>query len=1826
MMPKMHRPASLLLFLITLSLILLACTTALAQEDTPQKTGTQYDRGTAPQHAAGVSSLGSYISADLGTINLSNGSLNFSLPLGSVGGRGFWVPLSLNYSSKVWSAGSGTDTKPDVEPTFPPKKPLSGSVVYAMYDAAADVIDEKYRVAPGWTIGAQPMLKAEIIGINPVPNDCRFYYKLTKLTLVLPDKGEIQLRDDLTNGAPLPVPVGQGCNYRDGNRGQRWHATDGSGIVFVSDDANGVVNGVLNGVVITADGMRYRFASIYSTPPLEPSGLARCTSITDRNGNKVEITYPTVAEVRYTDQLGRVTTVVRQSSQLIVVTVPGYLGQSRTYKIKLGPMNQHFRSDENPGAGVDVITGDLDAELLGRYDHDGPHIELFSSSWGAFKQQIDGRNVVSELELPDGRSLSFKYNKYGEVAEVLLPTGGKVEYDYAHAGSLPSGNTLTWEKQTGAPLISNVSEIDRALVKRRTYPDGSTLEATWSYSYGPQSVAGTSYPSASVTAHSGAGTDAASLLLNQRHYFLNGGRYLGHVNPRSNGTGYSWWSTGIEWRTEIRDANGNIISASEQDWSQRMPVVWTTGYGTEQEQPENDNRMNETRQILNNGLIAKTQTLYDQYNNPIEVKEYDFDATLKRRTVSTYANNSNLINGVDYTSDAIHLLRLPLSQTVYDGAETKRAESLFQYDNYSGDGNNLPLADYATVSGHDALYGPGKFTRGNLTSTGSWLQTPGVAGESYLYTYSRYDILGNVVSLKDARGHVSSISYADDFGDGSLPGNHAQNPVTPTYALPTLITSPAPNPGEAAHTANSQYDYSTGLLTGFRDRNNVVTQTIYADAFNRPTLVKSALGISGVESHSRMYYAPATAHGITLSGNDVLTAADLATLDDEKLRSWTHTDGLGRTIESWKHDPQGDVKVETIYDGLGRQRQVSNPYRPTVQGEVACYTTTAYDLAGRVSSVTTPDSATVQTAYDGDRVLVTDQAGKRRLSRTDGLGRLTDVWEITAADAATISVSFPNQAPMAGYQTHYDYDTLDNLKQVTQGTQQPRTFAYDSLKRLTSAFNPESGAISYAYDESGNLTQKSDARGITTTYTYDALNRITTRTYQNDGGLTPSVYYKYDAQTLPSGAPMFERGPASGRLVAVLYGGTTSVTGSYQGYDAGGRVKRSFQVTHDGQANQTYSFPNYEYDLAGNVKSETYPSGRVITTSYDAVGRLSAVNGQQSGEASKTYISQMSYAASGAVKDAQLGNGLWEQTILNSRLQPTQIKLGTTQGGVERLKLTYTYGTTTNNGNVQSQMISVPTIGTATGFTVTQNYSYDALNRLEWAEEKVEPTQAQVWKQSYAYDRFGNRRIDTGTVQPGDIKRTSDNIAPQAFDNPTLSATDNRIAAGQGYGYDAAGNLTTTPNRFDQSKSYKYEYDAENHQVSLDREPVATPNQKDAIYLYDGDGKRVRKIADGVTTLFVYDVSGQLIAEYSTSGSMGAGTSYLTTDVLGTPRVITGSNINDDNGGVKARHDYLPFGEEVFVGRNSSYASDAVRQKFTQYERDIETGLDYAINRYYSTPQGRFTSPDPYHIIFEKEKGKNRSERRQIFLTYISQVQNWNKYAYTLNNPLKYSDPDGRRPLTAEDQKRLDKLQALHQDAQKAGDKELANAAYNAIVQLKAAIAAVPDGQQDPANLKAALWAVGQLGSNEYSEAASHSNGVTANIGSGSPKCNIFVAEAYAIGAGVGFGANGVPTSATDIGAHLGRWQVPVANTLADLTAEVNNFPTTTTLNIGTIVSFSNPSGASGHTGIHVGGSLIIHAAYNGVKANSLGQLSSRLTQQYGARPSSTTWRIYNRP
>ena len=135
---------------------------------------------------------------------------------------------------------------------------------------------------------------------------------------------------------------------------------------------------------------------------------------------------------------------------------------------------------------------------------------------------------------------------------------------------------------------------------------------------------------------------------------------------------------------------------------------------------------------------------------------------------------------------------------------------------------------------------------------------------------------------------------------------------------------------------------------------------------------------------------------------------------------------------------------------------------------------------------------------------------------------------------------------------------------------------------------------------------------------------------------------------------------------------------------------------------------------------------------------------------------------------------------------------------------------------------------------------------------------------------------------------------PQASSAPisSLYNAKNQIVM-PGIGYDAAGNMNAL-NTFS-----GVTYDAENRLTKETSSGAYT-------YRYDGNGWRVTKAGDGTTTTYVYDVAGELAAEYSSMGILTppCATCYLSYDHLGNVRLVT-----DASHSVISRHDFLPFGE-----------------------------------------------------------------------------------------------------------------------------------------------------------------------------------------------------------------------------------------------------------------------------------------------------------------------------
>ena len=686
-------------------------------------------------------------------------------------------------------------------------------------------------------------------------------------------------------------------------------------------------------------------------------------------------------------------------------------------------------------------------------------------------------------------------------------------------------------------------------------------------------------------------------------------------------------------------------------------------------------------------------------------------------------------------------------------------------------------------------------------------------------------------------------------------------------------------------------------------------------------------------------------------------------------------------------------------------------------------------------------------------------------------------------------------------------------------------------------------------------------------------------------------------------------------------------TTDYIAFDILGRVTRSKQTT-DGVVYGDDSNPmTYTYNLSGALIEQKYPSGRVVKNVLDNDGDLALVQSKKNQNFGYfNYAKNFTYTAAGAVSSMQLGNGKWESTQFNSRLQPTQIGLGSSATSQNLLKLNYNYGTADNNGNVKSQTITVPTVGANPGFTATQNYTYDPLNRLLQATETV-PNQT-GWNQTFTFDRYGNRNFNEGpTTTLSKLCTNNTTVCPETVPvvNPSVNTANNRL---NGYTFDTSGNTTRD------AENRKFTYDGENKQVKVETVNAGgTVTGTIGEYWYDGDGKRVKKVGYAnnqptETVIFAYDAGGKLIAEYANQISQTPQVSYLTSDHLGSPRINT-----DATGAVIARHDYHPFGEEIIGtgGRTPGlgYGEDDVRKKFTSYERDIESDLDYAINRYHSASLGRFTQVDPYNIIFEKEKGKDEKEKYQIFIAYISEPQIWNKYVYSVNNPINLSDPDGRRPVTAAEQDNLrrfresgyaysvEQLNAGEWTAQQAEAFRHSVDAASSVIE-NAILAVADSAKEDPKNLQAVLYAMGQIGETKFSNSGTvgfNSNGANVKLGPGSNKCTIFVGIAYSKGANIGWLNNGNNKGYQVNFSWSGNVYTPVANDL--VTSGAANFVAVAnpqlgdiaagrgTANVGRVYNTYN----TGHAGLFILGDVVISANQDhGVRVGSFSPTSSANT------------------
>jgi RHS repeat-associated protein len=1415
----------------------------------------------------------------------------------------------------------------------------------------------------------------------PGPANCTFYNDY-----ILEDAGGVTHDLNLAvfqpnNSASCEYPGSQPSNVTSGGDGYVQAQTTSFGTLYEC---------CISQTISSADGTVYYFSGS-GTTQYEVNGVytALPNWIEDRNGNKATFSSSSNGAFTMTDTAGRPSVVSSgfgsSGNTITVYGLPAY------YTVTWGTAPESWTgnfqiTNDNTGVtcpGGDTISGSLP--------------------------------VVTEIALSSGETYQFLYTDgfSGRPNKIIYPGNGYIQYVWGPTNTYV--DSFDFYADDNGSLTCHMRYDNLALQNRYVSFDGVNVALEEDYSYQATWVPDTGYCT-TCQIWTGKTTTVVTKDCARNNFVCS--------SAPSFTTTYSY--SPYLLTPQPYDQSYAVVNYTLQ-WGQvlphRIPIEQTvthysasgTALLTETKGWDNQYLMMCELRTLDNGLISGSFYSYGNGGVTTDVKEYDFGVITSTSACPTYPNTitppsatplrETITSYQTFADTPIYpygpsILDRPAS-VITNGNGTRIAETDYAYDQFSAVCAGSPSC--VTPTAHDeANYGPtSSAPRGNATTVTKQCFN-GPCGTGNPANTDTYDETGQLFTAKDPNGNLTQYSYADNYSSCS----GAAPPSSPTNAYVTSITN------ALRQVSTFCYGYGDGQLRGATDPNLQTTTYVY-NAKPPTCTLQDSLGRLGEILYpdggtEYLCYNDSLYNGSTSSPSPSVTTTRSVN-SGTSIVSVAAMDGVGHVIQSQLlSDPDNPTYTVTAYDGLGRSYQTYNPTRCNNPPTTNCgentwgLTTTFYDSLDRACLVVPPDGAlpssstcptlgsqpsnTVLTVYSGNTSTVTDQAGKSRESFTDGLGRLTKVLE----DPYGLD-----------YETDYTYDALDDLLCVGQkGTNsgafsttcssnavswRPRSFSYDSLSRLTSATNPESGTTSYSYDADGNLVSKTvpaqnqtGSATVTLSYCYDALNRIASKAYTAQSCPMSSAIaaYTYDQAACLGASSCFNVGRRTGM--------TDQAGSEAWSYDQMGRPL-AVQRTTNGI---TRTFP-YTYNYDGSTNTLIYPviytgQNEQVTMTYTQGGAGRPIALESSGN---TYVAtNVHYAPNGQLCYVLQGwDGDWySTTTFNNRLQPSRIQhlqmfSGTAppvcgvapiyDGGCcsSLVDLSYNFYDVDNhnNGNVIQIANNLNT-------GKTQSFSYDSVNRLATAETAATYSTgpADCWSEQYTIDPWGNLSAISG-VSSAYTGCTQESLSLTPTTNNQLEDT------GDDYVYDASGNLTQAG-----AGGNSYTYDAENHLISANG----------VTYTYDGDGNRVTKSSgtmywygansasleesdlSGNLQRMYYFFGGQRVARQLTDNEVG----FYLTDHLGSVRYLGGSSTGYSI-------DYYPFGGIIV---NDDTGDD--RYQFTGKERDAESGLDNFINRYNSSSLGRFMSPDPAN-----------------FGAVDEYPQTWNAYSYVANNPLNAIDPNG---------------------------------------------------------------------------------------------------------------------------------------------------------------------------------------------------------------------------
>jgi RHS repeat-associated protein len=692
----------------------------------------------------------------------------------------------------------------------------------------------------------------------------------------------------------------------------------------------------------------------------------------------------------------------------------------------------------------------------------------------------------------------------------------------------------------------------------------------------------------------------------------------------------------------------------------------------------------------------------------------------------------------------------------------------------------------------------------------------------------------------------------------------------------------------------------------------------------------------------------------------------------------TYFDALGRVLREESKNANGEnIFQDYQYDLFGRLTKASLPYK-SGSADIKWTTYEDYDLFDRALTITQPNGGSVTQSYTETVVGITTTK-----EITTVLPDATSSTQTTSQTTNSLGQTTQVVNNQSGLTNTYDYDAFNRLKtaNIYEGANLKKTVwaSYNIAGSKTQINDPDTGIYNYQYDALGLMRKQSDSRGNEYLYSYDKLNQ---KTQQSLNGELDATWVYSDA--IPG-------------LITQRF--KSDFNESYE-YDNLHRIK---QVNTQLKSLAQRQF-KYQYDGAGRMQQNTYPSGFEVAAVYNGLGFLTAY---QNPENKHSYWQAQTMDAFGNWVGERLGNDIQTQRDYDpsSGLLNSITATKTTSGDIQNLSYKWD-----SQGNLHKRSDA--------NLNVSEAFNYDGVNRLLSATTTGLASGDRTL--SYAYDALGNMThksdlSDTSGMVYGTQAGTGINTGPSRL----ISVTKGGSVL-HNYRYDANGNMT-------QRGNVNVSYTPANKPSRIWNGTPQVAGFVENSFLYDTDEQRFYQqqkqgfdttretyyYGAGYEELFDTDtqsgikthkqkayVGGVMIHSFTQSDALVNATKitdiqYIHHDHLGSTQTITNST-----GKVLQSLAFDPFGKTrqsnwddavTSSSKNPDWANIALNHTstgFTGHEMLADFDLIHMGGRLYDPIAGRMMSADP-------------------FIQAPHFGQSYNRYSYVWNNPLSMTDPTG---------------------------------------------------------------------------------------------------------------------------------------------------------------------------------------------------------------------------